>query len=311
MKRLIFVEGIPGSGKSTCARFLANQFERNGHTCELYLETTYLHPVIYAEGFNDYRSFIDSYLEKWSKFMSCEGDSEIIVMESALIQNPMIHLLHKDVDRSLIYDLIVKVSNLFNETDCKLVYLYQEDAAAAIERMIQLRGREDFLIRKHNEFKHEPYFVNREQLGVEAHISFFLEYAGLANQIVPDLRIETLCIENSKRDYSSYEEQLLQTFNLKLVPDPILDEAILKSYSGTYHNQELGLILHVEFIDGHLFIFENKQLKPKSTNQFYLDDMSVTVSFYVDAHETYRIVITEKDLYGNRSDEGTAFKRVS
>ena len=45
-KELVLIEGIPGSGKSTCARFLANQFERNGYKCSLFLETTYEHKFL-------------------------------------------------------------------------------------------------------------------------------------------------------------------------------------------------------------------------------------------------------------------------
>lgn len=119
VKKLIFVEGIPGSGKSTFARFLANQFERNGYTCDLFFETTYNHPVILSESCDDYMK------------------------------------------------------------------------------------------------------------------------------------------------------------------------------------------------DNHLYIFGNKKLKAKSRNQFYLDDMSVTANFICDNNNVNRVVITEKDLYANRNDNGTAFVRIS
>lgn len=311
MKKLVFVEGIPGSGKSTFARFLANQFERNGNTCNIFFETTYNHPIIHSESFDDYRMFIESYVERWNKFLLNQNDSDVIVMESALIQSPIVHLLHKDVDRNLIQSLIVNVSKLFREVDCKLIYFYQEDTLAAIHKMIGIRGKEEYLLRKHNEYKHEEYFINRMEQGLKSHIAFFLDYAALANKIVKEVEIETIIIENSKRNYPLYEKQLINEFDLRYIPDPNLDISILKNYTGTYHNQDLNFSFNVELIDDHLFIFGNKKLKPKSSSQFYLDDMSVIVNFINEGKKTNRVVITEKDLFANRNDNGTAFERIS
>ncbi len=310
MKKLIFIEGIPGSGKSTSARFLANQFERNGYTCNLFLETTFNHPIIYSGSFDDYKTFIESYLERWNKFLLDPWDSDVIVMESALFQSPIVHLLHEDVDCNIIQSLIVNVSMLLREVDCKLIYLYQDDAAAAIQEMIDIRGKDEFLLRKYNEYKHEKYFVNRIEQGPESHITFFLDYAALANKIVKEVSINTLRIENSKRSYSLYEQQMMNEFDLRYIPDPHLDLSILKNYSGTYHNQELNFNLNVELVGEHLIIFGNKKLKPKSDSQFYLDDMSVVANFIKDGNEITRVVITEKDLYANRNENGTAFERI-
>ncbi|PTX59985.1 thymidylate kinase [Melghirimyces profundicolus] len=44
-KKLILLEGIPGSGKSTFTRFIAVQLERNGYKTKLYHETTGDHPL--------------------------------------------------------------------------------------------------------------------------------------------------------------------------------------------------------------------------------------------------------------------------
>lgn len=310
MKKLVLVEGIPGSGKSTFARFIANQFERNDYTCNLFFETTYNHPIIYSESFDDYNIFIESYLERWKKFLLNQYDSDVIVMESALFQSPIVHLLHKDVDRSVIKSLIVNVSELFREVDCKLIYFYQDDAATAIQKMIDIRGRENFLLRKHNEYKHEKYFLNRMEQGPESHVTFFLDYAALAYKIVKEVAIETIIIENSRRNYPLYEMQLINEFDLRYIPDPYLDLSLLKSYTGTYHNQDLKFDLKVELIDDHLFIFGNKKLKPKSSSQFYLDDMSVIANFISEGNKI-KVVITEKDLYANRNDNGTVFERIS
>lgn len=310
MKKFILVEGIPGSGKSTCARFLANQFERNGYKCSLFLETTYEHPIIQMESIDDNDAFIDSYLNKWSNFIAKSNDN-IIVMESAFFQSPIIHLLHKDADREVIKSLIIKASEILCNEECSLVYFYQKDAKKAVQTMINIRGKEEFLIRKHNEYKHEAYFVNRKEQGVDSHITFFLDYVALANEIVNKVKINTLIIENSEKDYELYEQQLLNSFRLNHIPDPIVDLGILDTYKRTYHNKNMNFSVTIELIDGCLTIFGNKKLKPKSDSEFYLNDMSVVTSFIMENGKVIRLIIHEKDLYANKSDDGTAFERIS
>lgn len=310
-KKLILIEGIPGSGKSTFARFLSNQFERNGFKTRVYLETTFDHVIIESTGFEDYSLFLDSHYERWANFLDDSPDEEVFVMESAFIQSPIVHLLHKDADRELIKSLIIKVSNLLSKEDCSLIYFYQKDAPLAIDKMIKARGGSKYLERKYNEYKSETYFRNRQEQGSESHISFFMEYAVLANEIVSKVAIPTEKIENSAAAYQLYQKQVLEKFNLTYYPDPVVNPAILNKYSGLYHNRVMDLKISVEVIDDCLWIFENKRMKPKSEDQFYLDDMSVLVNFIKDSTNVTGLLITEKDLYANRNDNGTMFDKIS
>ncbi|SDE66082.1 hypothetical protein SAMN04488542_101303 [Fontibacillus panacisegetis] len=311
MKKLILIEGIPGSGKSTFARFLSNQFERNGFNTRIYLETTFDHPIIESTGYEDYSLFMDSYYERWSKFLDDLPDEEVVVMESAFFQSPIVHLLHKDADRELIRSLIIKVSSLLSEEYCSLIYFYHKDAPLAINKMIKARGGREYLEQKHNEYKNEPYFRNRQEQGSDSHISFFLEYSVLTNEIVSEVAIPTEIIENSTAEYQLYQKQALEKFNLTFFPDPVLNSSILKKYSGLYHNKDMDLKVSVELIDDFLWIFGNKRMKSKSKDQFYLDDMSVLVNFIEDSTNVTGLLITEKDLYANRNDNGTMFDRIS
>ncbi|MEF2965376.1 hypothetical protein V3851_05975 [Paenibacillus sp. M1] len=310
-KNFILIEGIPGSGKSTFARFLSNQFERNGRACRLFLETTYEHPIIESTGREDDSLFIKSFYDRWSKFLDNLPEDEVVVLESAFLQSPIVHLLHKDADRELIKSLIMKVSNRLSMENCTLIYFYQKDAPAAIDKMLKARGGREYLLHKHNEYKDEPYFRNRIEQGPESHISFFLEYAVLAHEVVRELTISTEIIENSFADYGSYQKYVLEKLNLKHYPDPVLEASLMEKYSGLYHNREMDLTISVEFINDGLWIFGNKSLKPKSSDQFYLDDISATVRFITDKTKVTGILITEKDLYANRNDHGTAFERIS
>ncbi|MOA10904.1 hypothetical protein D3C78_1308130 [compost metagenome] len=73
----------------------------------------------------------------------------------------------------------------------------------------------------------------------------------------------------------------------------------------------MDLKVSVELIDDFLWIFGNKRMKPKSKDQFYLDDMSVLVNFIEDSTNVTGLLITEKDLYANKNDNGTMFDRIS
>ncbi|MDR9856202.1 hypothetical protein RJP21_21605 [Paenibacillus sp. VCA1] len=232
-------------------------------------------------------------------------------MESAFLQNPMVHLLHKEAERELFKSLVHKVSNRLSTENCNLIYFYQKDTPTAINKMIEDRGGREYLLRKHEEYKDEPYFRKRQEQGPESHISFFLEYAEIANEIVRELNIPAEIIENSSADYEAYQKQALEKFDLKYVPDPVLETSLLRKYSGLYHNQDMDLKISVEFIKDKLWIFGNKKLKPKGTDQFYLDDISVTVTFITDQSNVTGLWITEKDLYANHNDGGTVFERIS
>jgi len=310
-KNLLLIEGIPGSGKSTFARFLANQFERNGIPCGLYLESTYDHPIIEFTGHENNELFLEAYYDRWSKFLDHFPKEEVVVMESAFLQSPMVHLLHKEAERELIKSLIHKVSDRLSKEHCNLIYFYQKDAPTAINKMIEQRGGREYLLRKHEEYKDEPYFRNRQEQGPESHISFFLEYAEIANEIVRELNIPVEIIENSSADYETYQKQALENFDLKYVPDPVLETSLLRKYSGLYHHQEMDLQISVEFMHDDLWIFGNKRLRPKGADQFYLDDICVTVRFITDQTNVTGLLITEKDWYANRNDEGTLFEKIS
>lgn len=253
---MIIVEGIPGSGKSTTARFIALQSERNGNTTELFHESAYQHPILIQETIHSPADWMKQYLLNWDRFLEEQRDkSATIVMESVLFQAPILHLLHMDMDKEAMIQFIESICERFKDLDFRLVYLYQNDPLVGIKRMLNTRGGIHWLNSKFEEFKHKPYYVNRGQTNPESHLDFLAEYAQIAGIANSRCNPMSLSIENMNWDWSSYYHNIVDHFGWSYVPDPIVPYPDLLKYVGVFHNKELNLHIHIELKDGQLLCF--------------------------------------------------------
>ncbi|RUS47031.1 hypothetical protein [Cohnella sp. AR92] len=313
MLKLIIVEGIPGSGKSTTARFLALQSERNGNATELFHETAYQHPILIQDTIRTPVAWMKQYLINWDRFLEEQRDKNAtLVMESVLFQAPILRLLHMDLDKEAIIQFIESICARFADFDCHLVYLYQADPMIGINRMMRARGGTNWLNATFEEFKHEPFYVNRGQTNPESHLNFLEEYAQIAGAANSRCSSWSLSIENTNWDWRSYYHNIVDHFGWSFIPDPIVPYSELVKYVGVYHNEELNLLIHVELKDGQLIGFGDRQLKPNTLSTFYLDYVSMKIHFNLGpSGQCSGMFVKEKDLFGNRRDEGTKFIKIS
>jgi hypothetical protein len=94
-------------------------------------------------------------------------------------------------------------------------------------------------------------------------------------------------------------------------PDPVVTPSELEKFVGVFQNKEMGLKIQIELQDHELVIFGDQRLKPKESNQFYLDNISMTLEYIANSRgEFSSLLINEKDLVGNRKDEGTRFVKL-
>lgn len=306
---LILVEGIPGSGKSTTARFISLQSERNGLRTKLYHESAFQHPIFIQENSDNHKEWMERYLANWVTYINDQISNETtVVMESALFQNPILRLLHMDIDRDEIIEFIDSIYTQLERISCSLVFLYQNDPYVGINRMMETRGGQGWLLHTYEKYKHEPYYVNRGQDGPDLHLDFLLEYAAIARAAYSKSTMGSLAIDNTNWDWAIYQDKILNYYDWVYKPDPAVPLSQLQKYAGVYSNEEMNVNLSIDLKDNQLFIFDSYLLKPKESNKFYLDNISIVV-YFVSSHsgEVEQIIIDEKDLVGNRQDEGTVF----
>lgn len=311
MKTLILIEGMPGSGKSTYARFLSVQFERNGYRTVLFHETTADHPIISRSDIQDANDWMKEYIKKWRRFLSNQAtEDSVFVMESVLFQNPMINLLNKDVDRDRIKIFITELALILREYETSLIYFGHEDSTNAINEMIESRGGPEFLAQKYEAFKKEKYYINRDHPGPEIHLEFLKEYADMAKELIHKIHLDVLSIDNSRREWKVYEEQILRRYRLAYIPDPFISENEMDECVGIFQNNELNFKIHIEKKERTLYIFGDRKLRCKGKDTFYLDDMSVEITFIKESGIYKKLIIGEKDIFANQNEEGTVFVKI-
>ncbi|MBW5446525.1 hypothetical protein GE107_10690 [Cohnella sp. CFH 77786] len=310
--KLIMVEGIPGSGKSTTARFIQLQLERNGMETMLFHESAFEHPILLDRDIGNFVDWKDAYISNWHQFLTLHANEDFVfVMESVLFQSPIIRLLHWDLTKEEIISFIEELYTLLQQIDCNLIYLYQNEPSIGIHRMITARGGENWLKHTYERYKHEPYYLNRGQLGDRVHFEFLREYAEIASIAYSKYGQNTLAIDNTNWEWSLDYGKILEYLSLTYIPDPVLSVQEMERFVGVYGNKEMGLQIQVELKNHELYVFGEHRLKPRSLDKFYLDNISMTFEFLKGDNGNFTsLIISEKDIVGNRNEEGTLFVRT-
>jgi len=118
--KLIFVDGITGSGKSTTAHFIARQLEKNGIKAKWFHEGETgnpLHQLVRNEGEsdNDFAiRFMKEYPEeRYEKFVnSIKDDDCIYIVDSFLFQDIIWIPLFYDISKEVIKKFVHKLCSL-------------------------------------------------------------------------------------------------------------------------------------------------------------------------------------------------------
>lgn len=310
--KLIFVEGIPGSGKSSTARFICLQLERNGVNAELFHESTYPHPILLEEEIHDSDQWQAAYLSKWKTFLSAHAEKQsVLVLESVLFQSPILHLLHLDTPRTQVIRFMEELLSCLSNIDCSLVYLYQKEPGTGIHRLMASRGGEAWLEEKYKSYRHLPYYRNRGLSGKELHLQLLYDYAELASQIYSKSGIRSIAIDNSDWNWDLHYKAIMDFLGYDIYPDSILSFDELAAFVGVFRNEESGLTIQIQQGDEGLTIFGSHKLMPRDKNKFYLSNVSMSLAFLPnEPFSPLEVIVYEKDIVGNRADDGTKFIRI-
>jgi len=211
--RMIMVDGLPGSGKSTIAEYVTRELEQRGIPCRLLREREPDHPLnvggeLHPSGrttgvrmFAAYTvgSFVEESLARWNAFAAeVMGSERVNILDSYPFQNSVRVLLQMDADSVTLATYQSRVAERAAGLAPVLIYLDPGEPERALREITGQRGPvwTDYAIDVVTDC---PYASSRGLQGMDGAIAVLRSYKHLLDEAVARSPFPTLVLSACHR----------------------------------------------------------------------------------------------------------------
>jgi thymidylate kinase len=299
--KLILIEGISGSGKSTMAHYLSRQFDKHNIEHTWWYEEDKWHPLypfhdavsmqqlLDTLATNRHGLVVDAAIELWQSFADALQSSDtIVILDGCLFGYLAWTLFPFDVPLAEIQMYLTRVEQIIRPLNPCLIYLYQQDIASACRRKCQRRDiEEEGIILQATE---SPYGKHRNLQGFDGLVQYWTDYRHFTDTVFSKIEFAKLSIENSAGEWLNYEQHVMNFLDLSSLPELPLSAEDMSLFTGTYSYTYEGVkrLCSVRLGQEHLllddapYIWPDNRLIPLSKQTFAVDSFPYKVQFGED-----------------------------
>ncbi|MBD3308848.1 hypothetical protein GF339_20750 [candidate division KSB3 bacterium] len=287
--KLILVDGLPGSGKSTIAQFIALQVEKNGIRARWFYELEQAHPIhaFHVWSRQGPAQFIRTITENWQTFVAQRrAMEEVSILESSIFQSTVRLLFQSDVPRHQITEYAFQIETIIAELDPVLIYFVRTDVAHALKEICEKRKKvwENYLTQV---IDCSEYAKHHHLQNFEGMVTFFQRYQELTTSLVSHFTMPRLTIENPNDDWAACRQRICRFLALPRREDPEVSEQYLAQFTGRYRDEstrlEIRIGLNHDGLIVHDLLWPRSKLLPKTANSFYVEGCTIEIDFQEDA----------------------------
>jgi hypothetical protein len=192
--QMVFIEGVPGSGKSAMAQQLCSHLMGLGNDARWYLEESHDNPLRMKIG-NTLSSpgrFAEECLSSWARFVDqCAGQKTVHIVEGVAFQSTvrfMMEMREDGIERY--YRRFEEIVGCLNP---KMVYLRPQEVTSHCAGICELRGKV-WANRVSCYLAKTQYAKHHGLDGLGGMHQFWAEYASLCDGLLLKTRIPTITI---------------------------------------------------------------------------------------------------------------------
>ena len=296
--KLICIDGISGSGKSTTSQRLWLHLRKNGHDARWCYEHGPDCPIWRgAERFRLTESDISDpaivhelVTSRWRTLADelAAGDT-IAVMESSLLHSTVGIMLAMDFDQTAILNCLAEVNRLVKALSPVSIYLYANDVGVALRAICDERRHDQFEAPLIELLSTTRYAKTRGLAGFDGVVRFFRHCREITDLAFSRLEFPKLAIEYSARDWTSYERQITDFIGLTEMR-PMSGHVDRPSrFVGRYKDPASDAECVVAADEKGLYLDDARctRLMNDHGNTFYVNGVWLEISFENDSGRTF------------------------
>src|SRR5262245_57085201 len=215
--RIVFIDGLPGSGKSTAAVAIGRQLPGS----RVFLESDPVHPLLVgvpdARGaafadiheFHSAGSFATAALETLEGFLTSAEGRTSYVFESHPIQSTVRVLLQLDAPETTILEFWSELQDILASGEPQLVYFEESEPRQALTDIIRTRGPawESYVVDAFNRY---PWMKARGLAGIGGILEMIAQYSALMDRLVGSWRFPLLRLAARPQNYPERTDALIE-----------------------------------------------------------------------------------------------------
>lgn len=210
--RILFVEGLPGSGKSTSAA----EIGRRCPNSRIFFEMDPDHPLLVGvppfgtiHQIHTADSFAARALQKLDAFLEKAGSDGRYVFESHPLQSTVRVLLQLDAPEPAILKFWSDLQDLLAPVEPWLLYFRESDPGQAMEAIFRARGLawQSTVVEA---LSQSPWMKERGLSGVAGVLEMVRHYAALIDQLVDSWRFPMLALAGRLESYAARTNAVIE-----------------------------------------------------------------------------------------------------
>jgi hypothetical protein len=233
--RLILLEGLAGSGKSSTGQKLYHIISGSGASVDFMHEFNLSHPIS-RENISNISDWHYNVTQNWIELVkTLENNKMTIILDAAFLQYPVGELLEQGEGKNKIFDYVNGVTGILNTINPVLIYLRHHNIDKAIARIYNEREI-NWQNKVCNFLNYTPYGLQSELSGFDLYLFFNRPLAKICDAIFANCNFNKFKL-SLKAACSSKE--ILEICNFLKLP-PIKTKIEATPYQGTYIEARTG-----------------------------------------------------------------------
>jgi thymidylate kinase len=311
--RLICLDGLPGSGKSTTSQRLWLHLQDNGYQARWCYEHGPDTPIWRgAERFELARSDVSDsgfmralLLSRWAEHVAELRTGEaIVLMDSSLLHTSIVVMVALSFDARSILRCLEDVADVIAPLDPVSVYLRPTDVRAAMQAVSGQRRSGEFILPLIELMAGTRYFKQHGLTGFDGVVQFFERCRDITDQTFAMLPFRKLIIDYSDQSWTSYERSITDFLALPAMPAMTGAVATPSRFVGRYKDPSSAAEVVVAADTRGLYLDDERgtRLMHHRADIFYVNAVGLELSFKDESDGAFQRLEARGDfIESNRS----------